>query len=118
MSNNQNRDIQRVSDILHAIKLIHSFVADVDWETFYKSDLFQSAVIHQFHIVGEASDKISLSTKTNHSNVPWRSIKSFRNLLVHEYFKIDAGELWATIKHDLPGLEEQMQHIFKELQNS
>ena len=118
MSNNENRDILRASDILHSIKLIHSFVVDVDFNSFYKSELIQSAVIHQFQIIGEASDKISVQTKTTFSNVPWRSIKSFRNLLIHEYFKVDVGEVWASIKNDLPALEEQMQDIYNELQNS
>ena len=118
MSNNKNRDIQRASDILHSVKLIRSFVVDVDFNSFYKSELIQSAVIHQFQIIGEASDKISVHTKTTFSNVPRRSIKSFRNILIHEYFKVDVGEVWASIENDLPALKEQMQDIYNELKNS
>ena len=71
MSNKETRDIQRTSDIRHAIKLINSFVKDVDFNSFYKSELMQSAVIHQFKIIGEAPDKISEITKTAFSNIPW-----------------------------------------------
>ena len=45
----------------------------------------------------------------------WRSIKSFRNLLIHEYFKVDAGEVWATIQNDIPALNEQKEDMFKAL---
>ena len=45
------------------------------------------------------------------SNIEWRAIKSFRNFLIHEYFKVDSGEVWTTIQNDLPGLQEHMEDV-------
>ncbi|MBK6992954.1 MAG: DUF86 domain-containing protein [Chitinophagaceae bacterium] len=45
-------------------------------------------------------------------------MKAFRNLLIHEYFKVDAAEVWATIQNDLPGLNEQMEEILASLENN
>lgn len=104
-----NRDILKIKDMLHAVRLIFSFVNDVSFTEFSKSDLLQSAVIRQFEIIGEAGGKISAGTQSSFTEIPWRSIKAFRNLLVHEYFKVDVAEIWTTIQNDLPALEEQLQ---------
>ena len=32
-----------------------------------------------------------------------------RNLLVHEYFKIDYDVVWQTVKEDLPSLVEALE---------
>ena len=118
MPHDANRDILKVKDVLNAIRLIHSFVENEHLPSFIKSDLVQSAVIRQFEIIGEAGSKISQTTQSAFPDVPWSSIKAFRNLLIHEYFKVDAAEVWATIKNDLPGLREQAEEIFIFLQNN
>lgn len=111
MPHEANRDILKVKDVLQAIDFIQSFVGTKKLPGFLKSDLIQSAVIRQFEIIGEAGSKISITTQTAFPDVSWRSIKAFRNLLIHEYFKIDAAEIWTTIQNDLPGLKEQMENI-------
>lgn len=110
-----NRDYLKVKDILKAIQLITAFVENQDFATFAKSDLLQSAVIRQFEIIGEAAGKISQIAQQTFSNVQWSSIKSFRNLLIHEYFKVDAAEVWTSIQIDLPVLKEQMNEILSTL---
>ncbi len=111
MPHKLNRDILKVKDVLRAIQLIFSFTENENFEKFLKSDLLQSAVIRQFEIIGEAGSKISETTKQDFNNIPWRSIKSFRNLLIHEYFKVDAAEIWTTIQQDLPELKDQMETV-------
>jgi uncharacterized protein with HEPN domain len=117
MQHDTNRDTLKVKDVLHAIQLIQSFTENETLASFIKSELIQSAVIRQFEIIGEAGTKISTSTQSAFPDTAWRSIKSFRNLLIHEYFKVDAGEVWTTIQNDMPGLKEQMEQILAYLQN-
>lgn len=71
----------------------------------------QSAVIRQFEIIGEASANISDELKKCEPDVEWNTIKGFRNLLVHEYFRVDVTEVWSTIENDLPVLKKQIQSI-------
>ena len=53
--------------------------------------------------------------KNKFPDVEWSSIIGFRNLLIHEYFRIEAAELWQTILKDLPALKIQMKDILKTL---
>ncbi len=40
-------------------------------------------------IIGEASNNLSQKLIANYPQVPWAEIIAFRNILVHEYFRID-----------------------------
>ncbi len=111
MQNNNQRDIDRVEDVLEAIGHINAFTKDISFEDFFNSVLIQSATVRQFEIIGEATDKISLLVKETFFNVEWRSIKSLRNLLTHEYSKVNLSEVWNTIKNDLHTLKEQMEDV-------
>lgn len=118
MPHDASRDILKVKDVVQAIRFIQSFVEKENLPGFIKSDLIQSAVIRQFEIIGEAGSKISETTQSTFPDIPWRSIKTFRNLLIHEYFKVDAAEVWTTIQKDLPGLKEQMEEILTFLEKN
>ena len=116
MSTN-DRDKIRVQHILQAISYVEEFVGKEDAKSFVKNYLIQSAVVRQFEIIGEAIGNISDDTRNKYPEVEWIKIKGFRNLLVHEYFRVDAIELWQTIEDDLPVLKEQMNGILKNIES-
>jgi uncharacterized protein with HEPN domain len=38
-----------------------------------------------------------------------------RNILVHEYFKVDTEVVWAAVQRNLPGLKSGVQQILAQL---
>jgi uncharacterized protein with HEPN domain len=36
-----------------------------------------------------------------------------RHVLIHNYFGIDLGEVWAVVQRDLPALKKQVSDILK-----
>jgi uncharacterized protein with HEPN domain len=52
------------------------------------------AVVRNFEIIGEASNRIPDDFKTEHPEIEWRRIIGFRNRIIHEYFGIDYENLW------------------------
>ncbi len=46
---------------------------------------------------------------------PWRSIKDFRNFIVHEYFGVDAKIVWDLSTIELDGLKKRLLD-FRDLQ--
>jgi uncharacterized protein with HEPN domain len=54
-----------------------------------------------------------------HPEIPWGSIVSQRNRIVHEYFGVDWQLVWKTVTADLPGLRmkvaEMLEREFPEL---
>jgi uncharacterized protein with HEPN domain len=48
-----------------------------------------------FFVIGEMVDKLSEEIKRKHPEIEWIKIKGFRNIVAHDYFGIDAEEVWS-----------------------
>ena len=70
-------------------------------------------MIHHIQIIGEAASKLTPSFRKTHQDIPWPQIIKMRHVLVHDYFGIDLGEVWAVVERDLPALKKQVSLILK-----
>jgi uncharacterized protein with HEPN domain len=93
-----------LNDIVDSARAIRSYVEGVDFESFASDRMRCSAVVREFEIIGEAVGKLPESLKARYPDIPWREIKDFRNLLIHEYFGVDLPIVWDTIQHELAPL--------------
>jgi len=66
------------------------------------------ATMMNFIVIGEMTGKLSDEFKNNHPQIEWHKIKGFRNILAHNYFGIDAEEVWQIINDILPDLKSQI----------
>ena len=66
-----------------------------------------------FIIIGEMVAKLSEEFKASHNIIEWLKIKGFRNLVAHDYFGVDAEEVWQIINNDLLILKKDIQKILK-----
>lgn len=76
-----------VGHILDSINKILDFTKDRSEVQFSRDDKTQSAVLHQFGIIGEATKNISSDIQLKYSDVVWKimavlEIKLFMNILV------------------------------------
>jgi uncharacterized protein with HEPN domain len=69
------------------------------------------ATMMNFVVIGEMVDKLSDDFKKEHPKMEWIKIKGFRNIVVHDYFGIDAEEVWQIIKNKIPVLKSDIQHL-------
>jgi uncharacterized protein with HEPN domain len=104
-----------LSDILQAIELIESFIADIPDFDSYLSDLkTQSAVERQLGIVGEAVNKFEkLFPDAPLSNAS--KISGFRNRLIHSYDSIDPSIVWVIIQNHIGPLKNEIKIKLKEI---
>ncbi len=108
-----DKDQVRLKHILEACENIQAFIEGVNQSDFASSVLLQSAVIRQFEIIGEASANLSSETQAMLPQVEWRSIKAFRNLLIHEYFRVDTAQVWVATQLDVQQLHNSIIGILK-----
>jgi uncharacterized protein with HEPN domain len=66
------------------------------------------AAMMNFVVIGEMADKLSDDLKESNPNIEWIKIKGFRNLVTHDYFGIDAEEVWQIIKSKIPKLRSDI----------
>lgn len=77
-----------------------------------------AAVIREFEVIGEAVAKLPEILKAQYQDVPWREIKDFRNILIHEYFGVDLRIVWNAIHQDLPLLLAATHNMLRSLRGS
>ena len=80
---------------------------------FVKDRKTYSATIREFEIIGEAVGKLPMELKAKAPDTPWQDIKDFRNLLIHEYFGVDAQIVWHTVKNELPVLKQSVRNLLE-----
>jgi uncharacterized protein with HEPN domain len=69
------------------------------------------ATMMNFVVIGEMVDKLSEDFKKHYPDIEWQKIKGFRNIVAHDYFGIDAEEVWQIIKNKIPQLKTDIQSI-------
>ena len=109
------RDPDRVRHMVEAAKLITGFIYGHTFQEFLSDKLLHSAVERQFEILGEAGSHISPATQALWPSIDWVAIKSFRNLLAHEYFRTDYPQVWHIATVLLPGLIPTLKALFADL---
>lgn len=105
-------DRERLLDIGEAVDRIMEKLPKAKDE-FIRSDLLQVWVSWHLQMIGEAANNISAPFQKKHPEIPWKDIIAMRNLLVHQYFRIDPDELWSTAYDDLPRLRMQINSILE-----
>lgn len=112
MKDNHFESKKRLEHILKAITDIEAFVQNESLNTFCKNDVLNNAVLYNFTVMGEAIIHVEAEKLSNYQ-YPWYKVRSFRNMITHEYFNIKLPAVWEIIKNNLPELRETIQTALK-----
>ena len=103
----------RLRHILDAIGEIESYLIDANFDSFIANSMMRFACVKQLEIIGEAGNHISNATKNEFSEIEWKQITGLRNVLIHEYFGIDAKLVWQILHIDIPALKTKIESILQ-----
>ncbi len=112
----QNRDLIRLKHINDAIEAINEFTKGASKEEFLNNYMLNSAVVRQFEIIGEAVRQLSDNFKQEHNNIDWKNPNALRNILIHEYFKVDLEIIWKTVQTSLPEFSNKIIKLISKLE--
>jgi len=104
----------RLQDILDAIAQIEVEQAK-GRAAFDASQLIQVWMVHHLMIIGEAVRAIDPAMRQKYPSIPWRQIAGMRNILVHDYFRINQEIVWETVEKHVPPLKEELEKILLSL---
>lgn len=102
-------DHERFADILQAIQRCQ------DYEPYLRSDEFAAmaydAVLRNLAVIGEAVRSLPRETRDGMPDVPWAAIAGLRNIVVHEYFRVNPDLILDLVEHQLAPLAERLHDV-------
>ncbi|WP_110984990.1 HepT-like ribonuclease domain-containing protein [Acaryochloris thomasi] len=101
----------RVQDILNAIDRIQKSTSSMTFSEFSDNKTLMKAVLYDFIVIGEAALNIPGEVKAQNPAIPWRIMSDMRNVMAHEYFRVEPEIVWDTIHSNLPGLVKPLQQL-------
>ncbi|MBW4532536.1 MAG: DUF86 domain-containing protein [Pleurocapsa minor HA4230-MV1] len=100
--------------ILECINLIETYGKGGKKE-FINNLMVQDAILRRLHTLAESTQRLSDNLKQQNSDIDWRSISGFRNILVHDYLGgIELDLVWEVVNSYLSNLKEKVETILQE----
>ena len=101
--------------MIQAIHQIKDFIANSCYEEYLESILLRSAVERQLEILGEAARRMSENFQQEHSAIDWRNTIGLRNIIAHQYEKVQHDIIWEIVTSVLPDLLKQLEPLLPPL---
>ena len=101
-----------LSNIQECIERIEEYTKGSK-EEFMQTKMIQDAVIRNFEIIGEATKRLSPELRSKYSDVPWQQMAGLRDVLIHDYLKVNLNLVWQIIEQNLSNLKRQVTAILQ-----
>ena len=102
-----------LDDILQAIAKVREYNAGFSSARLAGDTKTFDAVIRNLEVIGEAANGVSEVIRLQHPEVDWKRFAGLRDVLIHQYFGVNAQINWDIIQNKLPALEKQIRTILK-----
>ena len=99
---------------LECVERIERFTLAGDAE-FQRDEMIQGAVLHNLQVMAQSIMRLPDDLKTRRSDVDWRGLAGFRNVLVHDYLGVNLRRVWEIVQQDLPVLKAALEGLRREL---
>lgn len=104
-----------LSNMLECIQRIERYVA-AGQDAFMANSMMQDAVIRNFEVIGEATKRLSDRFKQENADIPWRQMAGFRDVLIHDYLRVELNEVWAVVERDLPIIKPRLRELLQQME--
>ncbi|MGB3298845.1 MAG: HepT-like ribonuclease domain-containing protein, partial [Phormidesmis sp.] len=71
-------------------------------------DSLTSGILFQIMIIGEATKRLSPEFREQNPELPWSDMAGVRDILAHQYDRLDFNLMWNVIKISVPNMLEKI----------
>ena len=100
-----------IEDILNSIESIEKYRQNNPEKRLGSENILTDAVIRNLEVIGEAVKNLPEDLKQERNDLPWREIAGFRDVLIHQYFKVNPDIIRDIVNNKLPELKQTVQEI-------
>ncbi len=104
-------DLGRLQDMLDAARTVREYLADRTLEQLVGDPILRDAVERRVEIIGEAASRMSPAFRERHPQIPWRQIIATRNILAHNYARINYTILHRIVATHVPEMIARIEAI-------
>jgi uncharacterized protein with HEPN domain len=90
--------------MLQAIEKIQACTNDMSYDEFADDWMVVDIVQMNLLVFGEAARHIPDSILWAYPDIPWMEIRGLRNVIAHEYDRVDFEIVWTVVQEELPPL--------------
>lgn len=106
-----------INHILESIDLIEIIAFNLSKDELVEDFIRYEAILRRLQVMAESTQKLPQDLKNKYSQIEWKEISAFRNILVHDYLgDISEDTVWFIIREKLPSLKIIILEIQKELE--
>lgn len=105
------KDAGRLWDMLSAAREAQAYTDGMSFEQYVHDRKTQRSVERAFEILGEAANAVSREVQQQASGIDWSGIIGLRNILAHQYGKVQQDRVWHFIKTLIPVLIVQLERL-------
>lgn len=105
----EERDPAYLWDMLDRSRHVTNLVLDLSFESYVDDAKSRAAVERELTVLGEAARRVSASFKAQHPEIPWSDLVGLRNVLTHDYGKLEQEQIWKIATRDVPELVRQLE---------
>ena len=102
-----------LEDILEAIGKIRRYTNGMSLQAFTADGKTFDAVIRNLEVIGEAVKQIPEDIRSQRPEVEWKRVGRLRDILIHQYFGVDAQIVWDVVQNKLVPLEQAIKALLR-----
>lgn len=102
-------ETERLDDLAEAIRRVRTIDASGPGRA--AEATARDAILYNLVIIGEAVKHLGAETRERAPDLPWRRIAGLRDLLTHEYFRIEMDAIRKIVDRDLTPLERAVEEL-------
>lgn len=102
--------------------LVHCADIASDTEGYSRQDFeadgkTKRAAYMSLHQIGELVGRLPEAFRIRHPDIPWRGIRQMRNIISHEYIRIDPDVVWETLQTSIPVFQKAVMACVESIRN-
>lgn len=107
----QHRDKIIIQKVISEIDIGLEILGDITLEAFLKDEKIKRAVGMTVINIGELVKNITLDTRREYPQIPWKAVAGMRDIAAHKYQTLRMEDVYYTAKKDFSALKTQLQEL-------